>query len=141
MNENPRQPAPNPPGWFWEAVEEANGNLERFRAALDRLAREQVPLMYAYYTDLAGIFAEPAYVVHMSPGMSEDGALDVGAWIVSQGREYFHDVYSHPEKVPDSPTPGTKAERLMRGEIIRHYLDKYGEEMPTGTPLEYGDNA
>ena len=100
MNENLRRPPPDPPGWFWETVEAASGSLDWFRAALDRLTREQVPQMYDYYNDLALIFTEMAYVVHMSPGTSEDGAFDVGAWIVSQGRDRFRDVYMHPEKVP-----------------------------------------
>lgn len=133
------RPPPEPPHWFWEAIEKAHGSRELFRAALASLSREQLIQAYAYYQDLALVFSSPKYVAHMTPGMSEDGALDVGAWIVSQGREFFRDVYFHPDKTPSSPTPGTKEERLMFGDIMRHYLKRFdGEDMPDWE-VEYPD--
>ena len=137
MSATPRRPAPDPPAWFWQTIEQAKGSLERFRTALDALTREQVIQAYAYYEDLARVFSAPLYVQHMAPDMSEDGSFDVGAWVVSQGREYFRDVYAHPEKVPQSETPGTRDERLMLGEIVRFYLHKYDEEMPMEGEPDY----
>ena len=140
MSGPPHLPPPDPPAWFWDTIEQAHGNLERFHAALDRLDRDQLQQAYAYFKDLARVFDAPEYVRYMEPGTSEDGAFDVGAWIVTQGREHFRDVYEHPEKTPSSSTPGTREERMMLGDILTHYRQKYGEWIPEGIAPEYPED-
>jgi Protein of unknown function (DUF4240) len=137
VTEAPIPPAPDPPAWFWNTIQEAGGQLDRFRTALGRLSREQVIQMNAYWRDLARVFGARRYVANMEPGTSEDGALDIGEWIVSQGRGYFRDVYDHPEKVPKTERPGTKDEQMMFGEILEHYLDTYDDDMPTNVAPDY----
>lgn len=133
MNEA-RVPPPDPPAWFWRAVESADGDLERFRNELSRLTRGQLVQAFAYFNDLARIFASPEYVVHMEENTSEDGAFDVGKWIVTQGRDYFRAVYDDPSTVPGSSSPGTREERMMMGEIMRYYLENFEGDMPIEPP-------
>ena len=52
----------------------------------------------------------------------------------------FRDVYQHADKVPSGPEPGTKAERMLPGDIIEFYRDKFGEDLPD-IQSEYPDEG
>jgi hypothetical protein len=128
---------PDPPEWFWAAIEYANGSPSRFQTALSALTRDQLIQAYAYFRDLARIFTAEKYVKHMDPDISEDGSFDVGAWIVTKGRDYFRQTYADPSKVPATDPPGTEEEQQLMGEIIREYLRRYDDDMPTNRAPEY----
>ncbi len=131
---------PDPPPWFWHLIDEAKRGPGPFRAALDALSQEQVARAYAYFSDLARIFCCTRYVSRMHPDTTEDGSHDTGFHIVAQGREHFRDVYQHADKVPSGPEPGTKAERMLPGDIIEFYRDKFGEDLPD-IQSEYPDEG
>lgn len=81
------------PAWFWKLIADANGNLERFRGLAEKLSREQLHEAYDLYRGLASCVT--------SSDLDEDEAVDIANWIVSQGKDYYFDVYEEEKPMPD----------------------------------------
>jgi hypothetical protein len=108
---------------FWEVVDEAGGDPQRLRAALDGLSRSDL-LHFQREWDAAG--------EHLVRRAAEAGrapadpslAGEVADWVIAQGRSYYATVYDCPEVFP--PNVPDRAVSFY-GLVNRVYQERFGE--------------
>ena len=127
---NDRTPL-DPPPWFWDVIHRARGDEQRLGEIIEQMERRRLVLFYSYFRDLASALNGPDYEPYLAEGISDDGAFEVGLWVVTQGRDYYRSVVNNPEKLPDEVFPGRRSEREMHGKVAQVYYDRFREEIPT----------
>src|SRR5687768_18283707 len=99
----------DPLHWFWDVIHRARGDEQRLGEIIGQMDRRQLILLYSYFRDLAAALTGPDYEPYMVEGISDDGAFEVGLWVVTQGREHYRSVVSDPEKLPYEVFPGSRS--------------------------------
>lgn len=95
-----REPPDHLTAWFWEVVASGHGDPGRMRAVLETM---DVPDLLRFHHELEDAVAElqgEPFDRYLTKD-SEDGAMDVAYWVVSQGRDHYHVVFEHPETIPE----------------------------------------
>lgn len=49
----------------------------------------------------AAQLADQPFLEHLEPGTSEDTMQDVAEWVVSQGKQFYVDVWNKPQRIGD----------------------------------------
>lgn len=116
---------------FWDVVEHARGDEARLRAALTSLPREALINFYGEFRRaLRSLWNKFDAAGHLRPGpgaqISEDEKEDVFAYVVSQGRGYYDDILSHPERLRRDVDPGDVPIVWIPGEV---FWKRFGEEI------------
>lgn len=114
--------------WFWDVVASAGDDSERMRAILEELDLAQLRRFHEELEDAVCELLDEPFTRFMT-NESEDGAVDVAYWAVSQGREYYRDLFAHPDKIPyhvEWHPPGV----LHDGMTLGVYFDRTGEYPP-----------
>lgn len=104
MNTNDFRSSLNPdkdvPSWFWEIIESGCRDRKTMRAVCVSLPKARLHKFIRWYHDLVSYFFAPPFTDNMSvESCSENELDDVGRWIVSQGKTYHSEVWTHPEKI------------------------------------------
>lgn len=86
--------------WFWEVIAAARGDVARMRKLLDELGRGDLLRFHYELEDAVCEFQDEPFSAYLTKN-SEDGAIDVAYWVVSQGRDYYHEIFAHPERIPE----------------------------------------
>lgn len=100
------------PQWFWDLLASAERSLRSLCHQLEQLPRERL-LQFQTAFDEAKDSLNPysdwvEAAPHISEWPSEDGADDFSAWVVIQGKEFYHRVRANPDE-------------------IQHYLDLFND--------------
>jgi hypothetical protein len=85
--------------WFWEVIASARGDVAQMQTILDEL---DVPSLLRFHYELEDAvceFQDDMFAEYLTKE-SEDGAIDVAYWVVSQGRDYYHEIFAYPERIP-----------------------------------------
>ena len=116
------------PDWFWQQIDLARADRERFRQAVREMSRDDL-IGFAQTYDLAAAeFRAEYYVEHVAPGLSEDSIDDIASWIVAQGRDHYVQVLCDPRQMPtrvDSFDPALG----IPSEVHREYHRRYQESL------------
>lgn len=124
-----RLPRPDPdsiPGEFWELIELARDDRDRYRARLRELDEGSLIRWYWTFDRLAGWLRDRPYTDHMDPRLSGDGIDDVAVWVVARGRETYFEVIDHPELVPAKVAKRS----TTQGDITVEYRRRFGGPVP-----------
>jgi len=89
----------NIPDWFWEIIARAQNSRKKLKDILMMFDYDQLKRFHIEYQRAAGYLAEERFVEHMD-GQSEDNVEVVTRYIVGRGKEYYMDVWNHPEHTP-----------------------------------------
>jgi hypothetical protein len=96
--------APRIEPWFWDLIEASKHDLESLRGRLELLPKEQLyHFQYQFREAMDCVMPCRALQQRIPAGFrcSEDTAEDFAEWVVSQGRRFYSEVRSHPERVQD----------------------------------------
>jgi hypothetical protein len=112
------------PDSFWQRIEAARGDPERFRASLADMSRDELKEMYTQYTELAEQLFTEAHLARLGPEATEDTAMDLANWVVMQGKDFYKKVHSDPKKTP--------RRRQLHGPsfasmMVREFRKRFGE--------------
>ena len=112
------------PEEFWQIIEDARQDRARLRARLKQMSREELINFAWTYEGLANELRHDIYRDFLDPDMNdEDDLAHIAYWVVAQGRELYGEVWSDPEKIPQSgKDPG------LMSEVIREYNERYDNE-------------
>jgi hypothetical protein len=113
------------PDSFWNRIEAAHGNADRFAELLADVPQDELKDIYWQYYDLAELLLSREHRAYME-NTGEDAVMDLSNWIVSQGRKFYLDVYEHPEKTPPRP-PSTIMSFLSA--LILTYSHRFDDEI------------
>jgi len=131
----------DPPRWFWGIIDAAKGDPARLHHELEALDRDGLALFYGYLRDLATALTDRAHSAYLPPTTSDEGAFEVGAWVVTQGRDHYRAVALDPARMPRESAPGTRAERTMLGVPDAVYEELFGEGLPTDVEIIWNDDG
>lgn len=112
------------PESFWQAIAAADGDRDQYLALLKKMDGTQLCEFYLLYDRAENYFTSPPYA---DPNGSEDDIFDMAGWIVAQGKDYYFDILTHPEK-----TPRERPNRRglgFKSAITQAYYELFGEEM------------
>jgi hypothetical protein len=125
MNSEKRDWTPEEvPQSFWDLVNAAQGDNEKFRALIADLPKERLREMYDQFNALAHQLFTPKHLAKFGSDASEDAWMDVANMVVSKGEDYYWDVYEDPEK-----TPGRDQVRgrSFGSVLVQVFADRFGE--------------
>lgn len=114
----------------WDALEVARQDRARFREMLKEMSQGALVRLAWDYQESAVQLKTPAFLKHVDPELSEDGIFELANWVVGQGKQYYADVFEHPEKMPatvDSHDPAVS----IYSDIVSEYRERYNEPVPS----------
>jgi hypothetical protein len=112
------------PDWFWEILDQAQGDREKLKPLLMSLARARlVDFKVLYQRLMTAVRGTP----YMGPNLSEDDQDDFARWVVAKGRDYYFDVLKNPTKMP--PKQPDKTGNGFISTVLRTFYERFGEEL------------
>jgi uncharacterized protein (TIGR02996 family) len=88
--------------WLWEVMAQAQQDREKLRPLLYAMTEERLEdFCYEFWNAAFELFPS-----HHNPdrGFGEDDFLEVGYWVVAQGRELYEAVWANPGLMPHPQT-------------------------------------
>jgi hypothetical protein len=113
--------------WFWRIIDQAQSNRNQLRDMLKTMSREDVIRFHHEFKDAAVQLTDSPFIDYMSD-LSEDGIQDIAEWIVSQGRDYYSEIWTHPERIPNEIEHGTLS--TFSGVADDVFWDRFREPIP-----------
>jgi hypothetical protein len=119
------------PEWFWNVIEQGRQNEDLLSSVLRKLSRADLWRFDREFTDLSSLFSHRPFI----PAGFVDGTPDylqsMGAWVVSQGREFFLRVWEHPDTflniLEDDYVPEGSS---YEGVAFRVWYERFGGDIP-----------
>ena len=108
---------------FWNMINRAQKDRSKLRAILMELDREELNRFRYQYKEAAYYLTDDRFVKYML-GRSEDDIEDLTEWVVGQGKEYFMDIWNHPEHIPPY-IPGSR-ESHLGNVVFKVWREKFG---------------
>lgn len=113
------------PSTFWKRIEQANGDIEKFKDSLDNLSEPELRKVFNQYRGLSQHLVKNTF--HQFPKHLKEEPIqtleEIANWVISQGKTYYEVVLKKPENFP-------RREEIQRpifaGGIIRVYTAKFG---------------
>ena len=116
---------------FWEFIEVARQDEERFYRVIKEMNREELIDFYWIYELAISPFKDEAYIKIITtkiPILSESDLDDISKWVVAQGKEYYAEIFDNPELIPSSLNDRLFAQRLLKS-VMKEYEERYGESI------------
>ena len=88
------------PDWFWDILERAQKDRNKLKAILMGFDLDALKRFEHQYNQAATYLRRDPWYVYLGVIGSEDAAEDITSWVVGQGKEYFMDIWNHPELIP-----------------------------------------
>lgn len=118
----------NIPSWFWNIINAGAKDEEKILTVLREQTFERLFEFQYFFEYVAGSLNADAFLKHVSRIVSEDGMEDLTWWVVSQGKEYYLDVWEHPEKIPHE-SDYLDLEQSFYGQAENVYEEKTGKDL------------
>jgi hypothetical protein len=113
---------------FWKTIEAAQGDPARMRAILNELTIEQLTAFHYDLEDAVAELLDEPFTEYLTKD-SEDGAIDVANWAVSQGRTYYEGLFTQPHTIPRD-VEDREHGVLYDGITLTVYFDRTGTYPP-----------
>ena len=110
--------------WFWDAIEKAGRDPERLAAILEQWSKEMIS-RFQYEFESTLWLAHDAISSHIN---SEDEAIAMSGWLVSQGKDYFIEVLKNLRKLPDYHAVDLTQD--LSSVAANVYFDRFDESIP-----------
>jgi hypothetical protein len=114
--------------WFWNIIAMCQKDRARLKEMLSTLSSEELQGFDDEFMQLAADLKDDPFLQYIAPDESEDGIDDITRWVVSQGREYYQEIWSHPEKIPPHFDPGD--DRILSGVADAVHYERFGRGLP-----------
>jgi hypothetical protein len=85
--------------WFWAIIDDAKGSREALESRLNHLKKDDVTRFQNEFLDAAAQLSDEPFLVHLDDDTSEDTMQDVAEWVVSQGKQFYVDVWNTPARI------------------------------------------
>jgi hypothetical protein len=113
--------------WFWELIGDADRDRERLAGILSRLKQQEIVRFHHDFKEAAAQLTDSPFTDHMED-LSEDGTQDVAEWVVSQGKEYYSQVWNDPEMIPKRIESGNPSTFSSVADNV--YWDRFNQSIP-----------
>jgi hypothetical protein len=111
---------------FWEIIDEASRDPAVMRSILELMPRKDLERFNEEFDyavdDLVSQVEEAGFGSH-----SSDTNKGIAAWVISQGKPYFCEVFEHPELFPSEEKPSGQS---FYGIVNVVYEERFHEAIP-----------
>ncbi|MBY0231572.1 MAG: DUF4240 domain-containing protein [Gemmataceae bacterium] len=112
--------------WFWDIIDRAGKSPERLRELLATLNRDELERFDSQSEwARAGLSDDDFRAVH---GYTRDDMQELAAWIASQGRAYYRQVFDDPKHLPR--LEDIDEQTNFDGVVGAVYQERFNEDMP-----------
>ncbi len=88
--------------WFWDTIDYARENPSELHTILNDTSDAQLRQFALEFYDAASRLQAEPFTDYIAPGTSEDGIEHISWRVVSKGKEFYSNVWFHPETMPQS---------------------------------------
>ncbi len=93
--------------WFWEIIAQAEHNAETLADLLRAMSREEMIHFHDQFQEAAVQLEDEFFLESRGDGPSEDTMQDIAAWVVSQGKPFYSEVWNDPPRIANvDPSQG-----------------------------------
>src|SRR5438067_13874525 len=117
------------PDEFWSLVDLSKNNEDAFTEELRKLTQGSLIRFAWLLREGAALLQNEAHLRHVAPGLSEDALDDLFLWVMMQGKDFYTDVFYHPERTPSSVDARDPSLRVL-GAAEREYRSRYNQPIP-----------
>lgn len=120
------------PDEFWEFIAVARQDYQRFRRLVKQMNRSKLIRFCWDFEDAAAQFKDDPYInvlLSVRETLSEDTLDDICNWIMTQGNQYYTQVFYNPELTPTDIDEFEPALGIL-GKVIGEYDERYDEPIP-----------
>ena len=115
---------------LWQVVRALDGDLSRLHDAVTLLNRGRLMRLSWNFERAANELTGPPWTPAEADFHYAEG---VGAWVVSQGEDFYRQVYDDPSMMPAEYPPGARIVSLV-GELNFLFKDRVGVYLPPMPP-------
>ncbi len=131
LNEEERLRAFSPedlPDVFWDTLKQAKKNPEKLAQILTSLTkREVIEFMNHFVEAMANLDDEP-FVSIINSQTTEDTFEELRIWVVSQGLQFYSEIWLDPKVFPKSLSEINEEESLI-GVVEEVFYQRYNENI------------
>jgi hypothetical protein len=110
---------------FWRLIESARKDREKLRQYLMMMTKDEVFKFALDFLDATVQMNDRPFTDYVNREESEDDIEYICWWVVSQGKEYYSDVWHNPEHMPKSSD--MNVEHILYGVAEAVYSHRFGE--------------
>ena len=114
--------------WFWNIIAMSQKNRAHLKELLSTFSSEELRRFDDEFIQLAADLKDDPFLQYIDSDESEDGIDDIARWVVSQGRAYYEEVWSHPERIPSHIESGD--EGILSGVADSVHYERFGRGLP-----------
>lgn len=130
---NPDLPANQFSDEMWDLLEQCGQEEGALRTKLATMPRDSIVALYKeFYRAMRSLWdrLDASDFFDLAPSaeeqISEDGKQDIYSFVVSNGRDYYNHISSHPEDLRTNVDPGDVPFVWVPGEV---FWDRFNEEI------------
>ena len=116
--------------WFWNIIRGAAKDRFALERIIERLSSEQIYRFALEFLEASSRLQEKPFTYFVTPGSSEDDVEEISWWVVSQGKEFYSNVWRHPENMPSAELVEDNSSQILYSVAEGILDDKLGEEGP-----------
>jgi hypothetical protein len=110
--------------WFWQIIDNAKIDQNRLYSILKSMTKDEVLKFHNEFNTACQFLHDSKFTSHIGVRMSDDNLQDIAWWIVSQGKQFFFNVWSNPNLFPKYVDPANKG--ILYGISADVYEEKGG---------------
>jgi hypothetical protein len=114
--------------WFWDLVRKSGQSRGQLLSLLESMSREEIIRFDNEFQEAATQLADDPFFEFMDADISEDGAKDVADFVVSQGKDFYSNVWRNPARIPAKIPPGEA--KSLSGVAAKYFWERFQERIP-----------
>jgi hypothetical protein len=114
--------------WFWDVILKSGQSRDQLLSLLEGMTRDEIVRFDNEFQEAATQLVDEPFLKFMEEDISEDGAKDIADFVVSQGKEFYSNVWKHPEEIPRRLA--AKEAKSLSGVASKHFWERFREIIP-----------
>lgn len=98
------------------------------------MTRDEIIRFDDEFQEAAVQLVDEPFLEFMAESTSEDAAKDVADFVVSQGKEYYSNVWNNPSRIPLRVPVGEA--KSLAGVAANHFWERFHEPIPSHKSLK-----
>ena len=115
--------------WFWDIIDKCERNPDRLRSIMQGITRDDIVRFDNEFQEAAVQLLDEPFLAFMEECVSEDGAKDIADFVVSQGKDVYSNVWTHPDQIP-ARISSSELRRTLAGVAAKVFWERFRERIP-----------
>lgn len=115
--------------WFWDIILKSGKKPDQLLSLLQSMNRDEIIRFDNEFQEAAVQLVDEPFLIFMDQGVSEDGAKDIADFVVSQGKDFYSHIWTHPEEIA-LQSPSKEEANCLSGVAAKHFWERFHERIP-----------